>query len=68
MLYTFDGKYIAPPVKVLDKHFKGSIPVYELVNDEMHRFLILDEVGEGGDEPQDLCLSAKTGKQVKCKY
>ncbi len=67
-LYTFDGKDITPPVKVLDKHFKGSIPTYELVDNEIHQFTILDEIGEFEDQPENLCISARTGKKVKCRY
>jgi hypothetical protein len=67
-LYSIDGKDITPSISMQDKHFKGSLPTYTLVNKEIHQFGTLGEFGEGDDEPEDLCISAKTGKKVKCKY
>lgn len=67
-LYSIDGKDITPSLKEQDKYFKGSLPTYELVNKEIHQFTALGEWGEGDDEPEDMCLSAKTGKKVQCKY
>ena len=59
-LYSIAGKDITPSSAAIKKHFPDAYPDYRFVSGNIHAFY------GTGEESTNLCLSAESGKKVKC--